>query len=629
MTLRNIIGELKRAENKRSNSCHIPDRIGLARRVLERRDFPKGQTDRRSIFAILCLMDISLRIVDFVSSDIFDGHMPFAFSTPGRACRRDENVLPTFLEQWAFKHRDMFKMYQGSFLVPYFRFSTGATSHIPRLELHPSTALPFLEDEAASQIVEVSNYSTVRKVQIHDAHHDCKHTSPYFAIKQLRTEASESSIHESIHPEVEAYRRLNPIEHQHIVRLLATYTKDNNLYIMFPWADSNLFDFWCKHFPEVHQLPRGAGLARWVAKQMLGLAEALKNIHNLQIGEHEVQTLSPTARQQTHGRHGDIKPENVLWFKESETSGVDDFLNSTLKISDLGSADFHSLGSRSVGLSTTHGGFTATYKAPEFDMRARVSPLYDIWSFGCVLMQFVIWYLDGRAGVERFGNLRTAESHQRIRTDEFFNFYQTAGGSRLTSKAKPSVREEIDRLREHPDGSDFVLDVLDLIQSDLLRMDYKKRAGCDQIVKDFDKISQRCERDPAYCTARAPRVMRKTRTDLSDSVVVELSKETEEEVKAGFPPQGSSGFETPTSSEPKAPLLSSGVTQPPEVPKPIQTTQTSPGLGQKQPKSPPLYADMKGIDGDTGSSTSTHRVPRRRDQLVKLFSMFTSCARAS
>ena len=83
----------------------------------------------------------------------------------------------------------------------------------------------------------------------------------------------------------------------------------------------------------------------------------------------------------------------------------------------------------------------------------------------------------------------------------------------------------------------MILDLLHLIQSDLLRMTSCKRARCDQIVEELQRIHRRCESDPIYCTQRTFGVIRKTPTDLSDTVVVNVSPEMEDEVIKNIPPK--------------------------------------------------------------------------------------------
>jgi serine/threonine protein kinase len=175
-----------------------------------------------------------------------------------------------------------------------------------------------------------------------------------------------------------------------------------------------------------------------MSRQIVGLAKALHSIHHLNVDESNVEELSAHDRLKTHGRHGDLKPENILWFKEHEANPKDSRAYGILKVSDLGSADFHGPLSKSVRISNMNG-FTDTYKAPEFDMGARVSPRYDIWSLGCVLMQFIVWYLDGAIGVAEFSERRKWESDRAIRADDFFNIYSDK--NTITTRAKPSVLE--------------------------------------------------------------------------------------------------------------------------------------------------------------------------------------------
>jgi serine/threonine protein kinase len=275
-----------------------------------------------------------------------------------------------------------------------------------------------------------------------------------------------------------------------------------------------------------------------LSQQFLGLATALQGIHNSDVDESSLHSLSPRARQQRHGRHGDIKPENILWFKH-DAAAEDPY--GTLKICDMGSADFHGPDSKSVRVSTMHE-FTGTYRAPEFDAFRSVSPQYDIWSFGCVLLQFMVWYLDGWQGVERFTERRSKEgvSDKVFFLDNFFN--NISKGGTWAVQAKQSVRDvrsvfsssckavaitdqdkEFDMLREHPNCTDFVLDVLQLIQSSMLRMAPAKRAGCDAILRQLEEIAQCCDQDAGYCTQRSIRPISKTSSDLSEIVPVTYS----------------------------------------------------------------------------------------------------------
>ncbi|KAJ4295595.1 hypothetical protein N0V90_007608 [Kalmusia sp. IMI 367209] len=65
-------------------------------------------------------------------------------------------------------------------------------------------------------------------------------------------------------------------------------------------------------------------------------------------------------------------------------------------------------------------GFTDTYKAPESDINKHVSSSYDIWSFGCILLQFAEWYLLGWEGVKEFSEARKLEAREKLYPEDKF-----------------------------------------------------------------------------------------------------------------------------------------------------------------------------------------------------------------
>jgi serine/threonine protein kinase len=109
-------------------------------------------------------------------------------------------------------------------------------------------------------------------------------------------------------------------------------------------------------------------------------------------------------------RHGDLKPENILRFPN------DDAELGTLKIADLGHAKQHVLATVDRNnehqvTSTAYG--TKSYEALEITTTEYGrSRLYDIWSMGCITLEFIIWILYGNQCLTRF-------------------YHQISGGSRL------------------------------------------------------------------------------------------------------------------------------------------------------------------------------------------------------
>lgn len=231
--------------------------------------------------------------------------------------------------------------------------------------------------------------------------------------------------------EVQNLKRFSTRDYLHLIKLLGTYEWRHQYYLVFPWADGNLLDFWERH-PEPLARKHDVRTALWFSEQCLGLVEGMKMIHTWDTpevaGQHHVFSFDT---RQTHGLHGDLKPENILWFKqyaenvEKNSSSMGHF-----KISDFGLSHFH--GTKSIAdIDAKDTGFSPTYRAPERDVKGKVTQSYDVWSLACVLLEFASWYLGGYEEVKTFGQKRVKEDMQYdggFSQDRFFNFMRASQG---------------------------------------------------------------------------------------------------------------------------------------------------------------------------------------------------------
>ena len=200
-------------------------------------------------------------------------------------------------------------------------------------------------------------------------------------------------------------------------------------YLIFPWAESNLMEFWREH-----PLPGYHRFGSWFMKQCAGIARGLLSIHRpANAGLGTVNRLKPLDAwmQQQYGRHGDIKPENILWFKEPPLG--------TLKISDFGLTRFHRLGAESH-TNAAMVAMSPTYRPPETDIGRNLNQLFDIWTLGCLYADFATWMLLGWQGVESFSDnrFRDGEEHGLIIDDKFFVLVKEPSGN-TSATVKPSV----------------------------------------------------------------------------------------------------------------------------------------------------------------------------------------------
>ncbi|KAF2687627.1 kinase-like protein [Lentithecium fluviatile CBS 122367] len=421
---------------------------------------PKDYTTRRKIFAILVMMRRADAIVDVLKEGIYDDDLPFQIdNSPGMPVYRRKRegkaqILIRFFEEWEIDQRETFDKYQWQMTAPYFKLSYKPGKKVLHYVLEPQAVLPFIEetlsDNSSGHSVDFSGgTSTVRKLKIHRAHHNfnkrlaLKDTNPYFAVKTLRLSEELAKLKgKEVNREALALKRFVDKDHDHLIRLLATYSYKDQFHLILPCADGNLQDFWRKHHPSLEDLPRDPELGRWLVGQLHGLACAVKSIHRAPVDDATSSGLPKAIRDKEHGRHGDLKPENILWFRESASQSGQSPMG-VLKISDFGFADFHRTHSVNIISFSSIGGVTPTYRAPEYDIapnapkQGLVSPAYDIWSFGCVLLEFVTWYLLGWDGVDEFSARRVKDSRSMVAEDNFFNSEEKG----RIAKSKKSVAQ--------------------------------------------------------------------------------------------------------------------------------------------------------------------------------------------
>lgn len=286
--------------------------------------------------------------------------------------------------------------------------------------------------------------------------------------------------------------------HRHIVSLLATYSHRKKYHFIFDRAQSDLGRFWAD-YEKPPRLSRGDMV--WIADQCFGITEGLSKIHRhiiikkwednstadradkrirkggvtfvestgraphslITIENEEIvpvsiepyRALSSDDEMSDHmetkyGRHGDINPQNILWFRDDpeelgetlevlgETLGT---LRGTLKIADFGAAEMNSLRSRSGRRDVAN---TMTYRLPECDLANRtIRQSFDIWCLGCVFLEFVTWTLGGAGLFRSFARKRLSRdrAYGNKKTDTYFELVYDKSTGMMEANIKHSVLE--------------------------------------------------------------------------------------------------------------------------------------------------------------------------------------------
>ncbi|KLU82102.1 serine/threonine protein kinase [Magnaporthiopsis poae ATCC 64411] len=487
------------------------------------------KTTRRKLFAILVMMDKVLAIVDFIQENILDRDLPFVYQhTPGKPrgrstqallpilCRKcvppgggDASMVPVkSMESWIRMEIEYFHDNQWTMLAPFLQLSNPGAPKVHHYPLDYHSILPFVgfegPDDALDGLMEMQEitggFSVVHRIQIHEHHHNLfdptapeRERNPYFAVKILR----EGTSKETFEQEVNCLKRLMEANNPSLVRLLGTLNHNNHYYLIFPWADANLEEFMAREYPNLDSPPRDASLARWVSKQLSSLASGLKLVHSSPIREDNKQEMPPVS-EKIYGRHGDIKPANILFFRSRDPQSGGGWSLGTFKISDFGFTEFHSL--KSIVVPAHAVGRSPTHKAPECDGTS-VSPSSDLWSLGAVMLELMVWYISGLEGYNAFNQRRRDDDTEimfdRPAQDKYFNNITAPG----VAKVKQSVQKEIDDIRSHERCSAFIRDVVDFIGNHLLVVKPQDRADTCQLLETMEAINKRCLDSEDYCSS--------------------------------------------------------------------------------------------------------------------------------
>jgi serine/threonine protein kinase len=279
-----------------------------------------------------------------------------------------------------------------------------------------------------------------------------------FAIKRVHVERSRAKQFLNPKREATVLRKFRDNRHEHLISILATYIHHKAYHFIFPWAMADLHGYW----RDINRTPSMAesdeDLA-WLAAQCQGLAEGLSYIHRYETASFKylihpdslptateafVKAKGSQRKLRLFGRHGDIKPENILYFPR-----YDQDMRGLLKITDFGCADF----STKEEVDCKRRGSvpnSPTYRAPETDLSpddSSITSSYDVWTLGCVYLEFLTWWLGGWMYVKDFAERRSeldpywyGQSYGHFKTDFFFTIFEESNGKKR-AEVRKGVKE--------------------------------------------------------------------------------------------------------------------------------------------------------------------------------------------
>ncbi|KAI1260941.1 kinase-like domain-containing protein [Xylariaceae sp. FL1019] len=469
------------------------------------------------VLALLVLFRKGGTIIQFLENGVSDAKLPLMYTDD--ACASDLHLhgqahvrLECFGDsEWTIQMKKDICQMQWHLDVPC--LGMGPDLVAKHFDFPVEKVLPWIKEATDTRnhtdktaIRQSGGYSQVQRVYIHPDYHDFRDilrkigllssSSNYFALKVLNPE-SDKELDGMYRNEIQHLTNFNGTSSRHLVTLLTSFTHREKRHFLFPWATCDLFTYWDRQQSQ----PQNLESVRWFSRQLLGLVDAVKTIH------------WPAHIQHAYGRHGDLKPDNILWYQqyENDPRGI-------LVVSDMGFTVIHRTYSRSKDCAAEVAR-APDYHPPELDTKdVDVSRKYDVWTLGCIFLEMLTWFLGESHDRNKFKLSRT-EIDFKLRGPTY-TFFQLVHSNdhQIEAKVKQSVLivssasvfslvlEDADccikcmeEIRRHSNRSQLTDDIVNIIQNRMIIINPSERADMRSLHKDFTDLNDKCQSDSSYC----------------------------------------------------------------------------------------------------------------------------------
>lgn len=291
--------------------------------------------------------------------------------------------------------------------------------------------------------------------------------------------------------ELARLRSCGRYKHNHLITTLAAFRYRDEFNFIFPKAQTTL-----EKLMQHAQLPYGWDTMGWASEQLAGLASALSIIHGL-ISE------SPqfSGMDRKYRRRGGIDFNKVLCFRSTQHA------NPILVIFDfeLPAVEHEIMEYERYRLGVAK---DLEYRPPECDIEGEAdSRSCDVWALGCLYLDLLTWLLGGPKLLVVFRTYRTTIDVNGMQAEVFFDLRKEQWDNKpyasYVAQVKSQVTEWIRKLRHHQRSSQFIRDILFIIEDCMLVVIDSRniRDSPGTLTKLFEDIALRCKGE-AYCTDR-------------------------------------------------------------------------------------------------------------------------------
>ncbi|MCJ1402111.1 hypothetical protein MMC11_005330 [Xylographa trunciseda] len=460
----------------------------------------------RTLLAICVYSSLGMKCLKvLVDRGLRDASLPLKKSTEkchSMGCVADFKALlicqGRFLAP-VFNELGEYKKLQSGVAIPMKYHPVDKEKHAATFDHSASTKTTSISTEPETNPEKLSAYcghgsfGNVYRVKLHPDHHRFGRND--FALKEY-TDRPERAF-DDFHKELKVLDELRLYtSKKHVVIHFAAWTQEGKHYLLLPYAESNLSDYMKRHVFD----PTRKAKILWLLRQLRGLVGAVESVHNIQpLETTSAIGLAPAPMEAgKSGWHHDIKPENILCFREKSLGYVDLFL------SDFGSGRVSVLRSGSANTHTPSG--SQTYEAPDGTANnGGISRPYDVWSLGCVFLEILMWASFGYAAVKRFQDDRMdlrypGSAHDQIQDDCFWQ--KDIHGRVSRRKAVEATMKRLEGEVEQQAGQPFI-DVMDLLPR-MLDVDPETRLKAFDLLELLKNIHKQATIDLKSIDNNAP-----------------------------------------------------------------------------------------------------------------------------
>ncbi|KAF2503365.1 kinase-like protein [Lophium mytilinum] len=421
----------------------------------------------------------------------FDGHLGHLFNQFLKH-RMYDNMMPI---SDSAKDRPWFCTDEQHQRICMFQWQTLAMEFPPPPQgghgnRHPAYSSKYVLPLDDIKLVGTGGFGKVYMVKVKASHQKvyklANDPNPYLAMKEAKREGSK----EDYEKEWTMLTQLEEFGHQkHLIRLLTSFQHGDKYYLIFPFARSDLQ----KHFQLVDPREKNqSSHVIWTLEQLQGLAEGLNHVHQ-NTSSNKLQPNDLLGKPVWFGYHHDLKPENLLLFVQ-----IDETLDEPLKgfeidfgrivMSDFGLGKFRT---QLQGSATETIRGSEVYAAPEAgakSLQRKQARAYDIWSFGCIVLEFIVWLKDGPQGLSKFADTRSGpiDFHRPQVTTQGYYHYGENGKAQL----RPKVLARIEQLKQHcthQAAKGPILSLLKIVER-CLTINPDSRPKADEVAKELKLI---------------------------------------------------------------------------------------------------------------------------------------------